>query len=61
MKFDFQLNLQVPLAHRESGHELEIDFESVGSGSTAAGFPVRVCCSCGELEAKGVLIMRRGN
>jgi hypothetical protein len=59
-KLDAQLDLLVPLAHRDSRHELEIDFESVGSGEVA-GFPVKVCCSCGGLEAKGVLILRRGN
>jgi len=57
--FDVQVDVQVPLAHRGIDHDLEIGFESGVSGSTTAGFPVKVRCSCGGLQAKGVMVLRR--
>jgi hypothetical protein len=60
-KLDVQLDLQIPSIHRTSGHDLEIDFESKEAGSPAAGFPVKVRCSCEELAAKGVLMLRTVN
>jgi hypothetical protein len=59
--FDVEVDVQVPLRHRKSDHRLEIDFEPLGSGSAAPGFPVKVRCSCRGLGAKGVMILRRSN
>jgi hypothetical protein len=61
VKLDAQLDLRIPPPHRAPNHALEISFEFMGSGSPLAGFPVRVCCSCGTLETEGLLMLRRGN
>jgi hypothetical protein len=62
-EFDVEVDVEVPQAHRGADHELEIGFEPVGGAgaSVQAGFPVKMSCSCGRLEAKGVVILRRGN
>lgn len=60
-EFDVEVDVQVPFAHRGSDHDLEIGFEPGVSGSTIAGFPVKVSCSCGGLEANGVIVLRRAN
>ena len=58
-EIDVEVDVLVPFAHRGSDHDLEIGFEPGVSGSTIAGFPVNVRCSCRGLEAKGVMILRR--
>jgi hypothetical protein len=60
-EFDVEVDVQIPFAHQGTDHDLEIGFEPAFSGSTQAGFPVKVQCSCGALEAKGVMVLRRAN
>lgn len=60
-QLDVEVDVQVPLAHRGDEHKLEINLEAIEAGSKTGGFPATVWCSCGEMEAKGVLILRRSN
>lgn len=60
-RFDVEIDIQVPTAHRSDGHELEIEFESLGAGTRGGGFPVKVRCSCGKLDRNGILNLHRGN
>ncbi len=55
-----EIEVQVPLEHRDTDHELEIDFEPDITASET-GFPVRVSCSCGQLKSSGCLTLRRSN
>jgi hypothetical protein len=58
---DVAFDVQIPIAHQGTDQNLEIAFEPALSGSTQAGFPVKVQCSCGALEAKGVTVLLRAN
>lgn len=54
------IDVQVPAAHREIDHELEIDLEPGLGSSPTKGFPASIRCSCGKLKANGIVILRRG-
>jgi|SRR5579875_1161828 len=56
-----EVEVQMPNLHQNIGHDLEIDFLPLVPSWTRLSFPVRIRCSCGDMEAQGFLILRRGN
>ncbi len=54
-----RIDVHVPSAHQAAGHHLEIDFEPTAFAFTTKHFPVRVHCSCGAMDAHGVMTIER--
>ena len=56
-----EIEVQVPRAHRQSDHELIVDFDVTLGSSKTRGFPVTIRCSCGAFKTESSLVLRRPN
>lgn len=56
-----EIEADIPADHRCAGHELTIDFTDSSIGARSSALPVKVRCSCGNLEIEAVMDLSPGN
>jgi len=57
-KLNVEVEVQMPAGHGGKGHELGMGFEGLIRSGSSYGFPAKISCSCGGLDAQGFVTIR---